>query len=320
MKSLMPMKGLPENPLYSFAKYLSQNATIDQIRDPEYLAKEFRRFCGIKGDLTKFEFINIFKNKLGIDKISPESLPFECRGLFGKHQDNFAILYRKDDWDGSQEFTLGHEIREIIGAVIKEIDPSFSDATGEELENEADAFSAALHMEKDSFTAEMIACGYDPIYLQRKFHKAYIGIVSRMASVSNLQTPKGHLWCSVFETESGLPDGYLVAKCFHRSPRYNPRVRYRVPNSFFPKRGMKVKMQKHLLTAYTRKTPVYIQRLTGLDFWNKYCLSVVIRPVIWGNEVAKLIVICVPEEKSYLLRPQLQKISPIISKESFQLL
>ena len=200
------------------------------------------------------------------------------------------------------------------------MDPTFIDATGVELENEADAFSAALHMDKDDFMDDMIASGYDPIYLQQKYHKAYIGIVSRMASVSDLQTPKGHIWCSVFETEPELPEGYLVAKCFHRSPSYNPRARYRVPNSFFPKRGMKVKMQKHLLTAYTRKTSVYIQRLTGLDFWNRYCLSVIIRPVIWRSEVAKLIVICIPEEKSDLLRPQLQRISPIISKESFQLL
>ncbi|MEW6601392.1 MAG: hypothetical protein AB1499_10525 [Nitrospirota bacterium] len=320
MKSSSSSKGPPSSPLSSFAKYIRQNATIEQIRDPEFLAEEFRRYFGMKGNLRKSEFIDIAKNKLGINKISPGSLPSESRGLFGKLNENIEILYKEDDWEGSQEFTLGHEIREIIGVEIRGIDPEFSDAEGEELENEADAFAAALHMEKESFTADMINCGYDPIYLHEIYHKAYIGIVSRMASVSNLQTPKGNLWCSVFEIETGLPDGYLMAKCFHRSPKYNPRARYRVPNSFFPKRGMKIKMQEHLLTAYSQKAPVYIKRLTGLDFWEKYCLSVIIRPIIWNYRVAKLIVICVPERQSYLFDSQLKKISPIISKESFQLL
>ncbi len=320
MKPLTSTKGPPPKPIHDFAKYYLKTHGLEKTRNPELLANEFAHFYGLSGNQRLEELIETLKSKLGNLDIATDALSPDCRGSFGTLSDRIQIYIRQNDWDGSQEFTLGHELREILGVTFKDLDPDFIEADGEDLENEADAFSAALFMEPERFNSDMLHCGYDPIYLQKKYHKSYIGIVARMAAVSNLQKPKGHLWCSVFENENGLPSGYMTAKCFHRSPKYIPRERYRIPNFLFPKRGMNINLRESLLSAYESKLPVHIRRLSGLDFWDKYCLSVIIRPVIWGNEVAKLIVICMPEERSYLLEPQLRRISPVIIKESFQLI
>jgi len=224
---------------------------------------------------------------------------------------------KEDDWDGSQEFTIPHEIREIIGTEAQKLYPSFVEAEGEELENKADAFAAALLMEWVSFKADMISSGLDPLFLHEKYHKSYIAIISRMATIL---CGKGGFpfWGSVLQEQTNREKDCFIAGCFHRSPKYLPKVRYAIPNFIFPKRGQLVPISGNLATCFEQHNPILIRRLTGLDFWNKYCLSVIIRPVIWANRVAKIIIIAIPEAYLPRLRPQLQIVSPTYIEESFQ--
>lgn len=290
----------------------------EAFHDPEILATEFRRFFGINGAPRLLDLRQVALNELGISEIEPHKPVDGKRGWYLKHGDYIKLLYSVDEWDGSQEFTVGHELREIIGKICEDVDPQFIDVVGEGLEVSSDAFSAALLMDKDEFYADMVASGYDPIWLHEKYHKSYIAIISRMATV--LQPVKGHFWGSVCEFNDEVRPGFVLARCFHRSPKYIPRVRYRVPNFLFPKRGQLVPLKSNLEIASVQRRPVYVQQLKGLDFWEKYCLSVIIRPVLWGGKVAKLIVIAVPYRDSDKLQKQLLSIQPIMVQESFQLI
>ena len=75
MESSVSIKSPPVNPLYDFASYICRYSSHDQIRDPEYLAREFRRYFGIKGNLKKSEFIDIAIRKLGTVSYTHLTLP-----------------------------------------------------------------------------------------------------------------------------------------------------------------------------------------------------------------------------------------------------
>ena len=304
--------------LWSFSRQFLTCFGREGFQDPEVLAGEFRKFFEIRGILRLQQLRELCQNTLGLARLTPYSPPGQERGTFVKLERLIQLFYKADDWEGSQEFTIVHELREIIGAVAKEVDPLFVDATGEDLEIQADAFAAALLTEKEGFLRDMEFSGLDPICLHTKYHKSYIGVVSRIATVLDSQNPKGHFWGAVFEDDPMAPKGYFKAKCFHRSPRYKPKVRYQVPNFLFPKRGQLVPLRGALLTALCHRQAVFIQRLTGLDFWDRYCLSVIIRPVDWWGRVAVLIVVAVPEQRADTVRPQIAAASPLIVEESFQ--
>ncbi|MEE9443224.1 MAG: hypothetical protein V3V99_11230 [candidate division Zixibacteria bacterium] len=287
--------------------------------DSELLATQLKKHFGFSGVLRLQDLMNLAP-RLGISSITPYAPASKERGAFGKLGQHIEILFKEDDWDGSQEHSIGHELREIIGKVASELDPNFVDAEGNELEDIADSFSAALFMDKESFYDDMISTGFDPITLRNHYHKSYIGIMGRMATILRFKTPREFIWVSVLESDSTAPAGYFRAKCFHRSPRYIPKVRYQIPNFLFPKRGQLVPILGNMKKAFESKRSVYIRKLNGLDFWNQYSLSVIIRPVIWAGKVAKLLVIALPESDAYKLRPQLISAKPLITDESFQVL
>lgn len=311
-------KKLYQGPLYDFCQHFATSCGLLALHDSELLASRFKGFFHIEGALRLWD-LKALVERLGITSIEPFKPIAGERGSFAKYGAKIIVQYKYDDWDGSQEHTIGHELREIIGKITVELFPGFQDVKGEELENEADAFAAALLMDKDRFYADMDESGYDPISLHKKYHKSYIGIVSRMATVLNMRDPKEALWASVLEFKPDLPPGYFRSACFHRSPQYIPKTRYLAPNIFFPKRGQLRYLDGSLGTAFRSQQPVYIQRIEGLDFWNMFCLSAIIRPVVWSGSVEKLIVIAVPENDASKIRRQIIACAPIVVERTNQL-
>ncbi len=316
MSSRPLTSGKPSTSLSHFCLEFCSKFGIDSVRAPELLGQEFRKFIGLSG-IPRLSDLRKLAPALGIQGISSYKPISSERGSFFKYKEKVEVFYKADDWEGSQEFTVLHEIREIIGAIVKQTFPHFQDAKGEYLETEADAFAAAALMEKARFLEDMEKCGFDPIFLHERYFKSYVAIIARMASVQ--RGIKGmHFWGSVIERRDNGPLHFFEAACFHRSPRYLPVVRYQVPNSLFPKRGQKVLLAGSLLLAVKNQRSVLIERLTGLDFWDKYCLSLMIRPVIWGRRVAKLILCAVPTQDMWRLRNQIERVSPIIVEQSCQ--
>jgi len=286
----------------------------------ELLADEFRQYFDLKPILTLEKLTKFAKKKLGIREVKPFAFQNKTRGLNVRLGNNIKILYKESDWIGSQEFTVAHEIREILGQEMKMINPIFEDYSGDALEYQAEAFAAALLMDRVKFFNDMEITGLDPIELHKMYNLSYIAVASRMASVLNGENNKWHLWSSVLESNIDLPKGFLKAGSFHRSPKYIPKVRFRIPNTLFPKRGQLVPIRDIISIVCENKKPVYIDKLTGLDFWNKYCLSVIIRPVIWNEKIAKLIIIAVPDNQSYRFHKQIMSSNPIMIDESYQVI
>jgi hypothetical protein len=140
-----------------------------------------------------------------------------------------------------------------------------------------------------------------------------------MASVLS-QEDHSPFWGSVFERKDNIIPGFFVSGCFHRTHPYLPSVRYAIPNIIFPKRGQLVPIRGSLRKAVEEKEAVFINQLADLDFWDKYCLSVLIRPVKWKDKVVKLIIIALPQEHIHKIRTQLHRVSPIIVEKVHQFL
>jgi len=304
--------------LEDFCTHFGLELGVDNVHNSELLARAFRKYFKLPS-ILRLNDLQELGIKIGILDIRPVALPSGSRGLYSRINGDIIIGYRKDDWDGSQEFTIPHEFREIIGSVMKGLFPSFEESAGEILENEADSFAAALLMDSKAFREDTISSGLDPIFLHEKYHKSYIAVVSRMAQVLN-NDAYSPFWGMVFERKENTPHGFLLSGCFHRAIPYIPKARYEIPNLIFPKRGQLVPLSGSLRKAVEQNEAVYIHRLVGLDFWDRYCLSALIRPVIWKNNVMKLVVIAIPFEHNYKITPQLNNVCPLIVKEVFQFL
>jgi Zn-dependent peptidase ImmA (M78 family) len=287
----------------------------ERIHDAELLALEFRRYFKLPLDLRLTELRELLEKKQ-IAEFKQDSLPEGNRGSYFRLEDRIIIKVNEDDWEGSQEFTIAHELREIVGDLAR-ISLGFNESSLDELELEADAFAAALLMDSRAFREDAIKSGFDPIYLHEKYHKSYIGVVSRIASVLSHEN-HSPFWGTVLERQGNTPPGFFVSGCFHRTQPYLPLVRYTTPNLVFPKRGQLVPIRGCLKKAVDGCESVFINQLTELDFWDRYCLSVLIRPVIWQGRVVKLIIVAVPHEQTHKIQPQLYRVSPTIVEKAHQ--
>lgn len=294
------------------------NNQFTYFHDCEVLAGEFRRFFKIPQIPTLKIVERIAKQEMGISEILHENETGSLIGSNIKMGNVWTVVIKKDDWEGTKLFSIAHEFREIIGKSMKEIFPHFVDSKGEALESEAEAFAAALIMDRLKFRSDMEDTGFDPIALHEIYNTAYIAVTSRMATVLSGIKPSRYFWSSVLETSGGTNDPLFTAASFHRSPQYRPKARYDPPNIFFPKRGQKVQLKNNLKKCFDTQKPIFISRWRGHDFWDEYCLSAMIRPVIWGKQVSKLIVIAVPFENSSLFDRQIGKVRPIIVEEAHQ--
>lgn len=304
--------------LLTFCDFFCMHHGANNIHDSELLALEFRKFFRLPGDLRLAD-LGDFVNKIGIVEFRQGPLPNGQRGLYARLGDKFIIQSKIDDYEGSQEFTVAHELREIIGNMAHENNPDFEESQGDDLEMEADAFAAALLMESKAFKEDTISSGLDPILLQEKYHKSYIAIISRMASVLSHED-HSPFWGTVLEYNVNIIPGFFITGCFHRTKPYLPSVRYTTPNMVFPKRGQLVPIKGSLRKAVENGESIFIKRLSELDFWDRYCLSVLIRPVKWKEKVVKLVIIAIPDEHIYKIRTQLYRVSPIIVENVHQFL
>lgn len=241
--------------------------TCSSIFDAELLAKEFRNFFvyDIGSGVCGFDhFVNEHISEI---VCIPQKLPKNSRGIHSILKRDILIGYEDDEWEGAQEFTIAHEIREIIGEIAERIDKTFIECKGEALERQADNFAAALLLQYKKFFQVMLDCGLDPICLRQEFNKAYVTVVARMATVIRLNSKsKIQLWAGVYERDFNESDCIFKSACFHRSTPYKPYVRYRVPNFLFPRRGQIVELNGNLLKAYGMGRSVFVEKVTGLDF------------------------------------------------------
>lgn len=297
--------------LMRFCEHFWKTHGRRRIKDPEFLAMACRRYYGIEGHLTRKSLTRLMLGTMGVTSIDPYPSGAGPGGMYLKMDDEIFILVKPDDTEDAQLFTLAHELREVLGECFRDIHPKLVDYSGEDLERQADAFASTLILGEDAFSLSMFEQGLDPLRLGDMYNKSYRAMMQRI--VRKLATLPNHFtfWGAVYELKKGVPEGYLRCGGAFRNPKFERKSRGKMPNCLFAKRGQLVPIKTHLKRALTQECSVYIESLTGLDHWEKFPLSVVIRPHRNAQGIDRLIVIAIPKQNAAALRQQILRCRPI---------
>ena len=202
---------------------------------------------------------------------------------------------------------------------MKELCRDFREASGEDLETEADVFVSTLMLGPIAFSKNVFDTGLDPIFLGRIYNFNYGKTLRLMINALTQTRGPQRFWATMLDPRRLGCSGYLYTTGSMRSPRFQKRSRGQSPNSFFPRRGQQVKPSPNLKRAIRYGKSVYIDRAYGMDFGREFDLSVIIRPYFRRGEVHRVIVLAVPYKDNGKLTQQILRVRPIRMEESFQL-
>jgi hypothetical protein len=289
-----------------------------RINDPESLAMEFRRFCGIERKLNFERLQWILTEQMSACEIRLDDRLGSMNGMHFRMQDQFVILIRSTDSPEAKLFTLCHEVREILGVTFKDLHSRFVDISGDDLEAHSDVFAATLIYGEEAFSVKAFETGLDPIRMGDIYNRSYRTTIHRMAhTLANLPHPVP-FWGTILERRPGTPPNCLISGGSFRSPKFTRASRDKLPNVLFAKRGRLVRIKGNLRQALRHMRSVYIESLEGLDLWNGQRLTVVIRPHLGSAGIDRLIIVAVPKAFARRFRDQVMKSGPLTVEDSFQ--
>ena len=160
---------------------------------PGVLAREFVNYSGLSEIPSHIEMRTAMRG-FGVSDISPQSLPEHLRAhhwSFGGG--NYTIEYEAGLWQGSLEFTMTHELYEIIHEEFEKLvenyeAPRLRGPTC--MGSLANRFAAAVWLQEDVLFRYLINSGFDIVDLHHRFQKSYSGVA--ISSVGVVNTLNGH--------------------------------------------------------------------------------------------------------------------------------
>lgn len=300
--------------------------------DPERTADEFVRFYSLPKIVTLGRLQGLAKF-LGIKKISPNKLPESFRGYHFGSDGNYEIQYRQQDWVGSAEHTVLHEIYEIIEDTLDGLFVEFVRRQGTALERAADTFAASVLMQTEHFLSDVYEESLDVLKLQKNYGRAYSSIILRMKRVMNnrhsffavIYEPR--IQNQVYVNEFGIVIDkkyfienfvcrYLVKTSDIKPNRKHGRLLW----CFLPRKKHHVMLDSVAYYVLTEQRSAFRERVEGFDMFGYDDLSIIARPVAWNGQISKVIVIGIPQKENQLLRGQIDRISPLMLYKSFQII
>ncbi len=190
-------------------------------------------------------------------------------------------------------------------------------------------------MPSTQFLSDIYNLSFDVLKLRAKYKRAYSSIIIRMAELLNRRQP---FFAAIFERpfdkNVGFPDYYdpdinefqctYFIKTNHiKKPRRRVRLLWCMLPRKWNKRTKKsclIKNGSVAASVVRNNKSVYVENVTGFDFFHEDDFTVLGRPVYWRTRLAKIIVIGVPAKDKYLLNEQVQRIRPKTFNHSFQLI
>jgi hypothetical protein len=317
--SLIQVKAIPKSDVFEFCTYFVARYGLERVRHPEFLALSFRQFYGLTDKLTLQGMAELALQKAGVSEIGSMPSYVQGNGWHFRFGRIVQILLRDTDPDHVKAFTLAHELREIIGEICSEFHPRFQDEVGMDMEAAADIFASTLIFGEEAFSIQLTKSGFDPVWLSETYHMAPNSIIRRMVQTLRGWPDSPFFWISTLSYQAGIPNGYLISRGSYRTPSFNRSARDKSPNNLFPKRGQLVPIKGFLRQAFKYGQTVYIHRVTGLDHWNHWCLSIIIRPIVRPHSSPTLLIIGIPTEHSDWIHEQIGRVRPLLQEESFQL-
>ena len=244
--------------------------------------------------------------RAGFGEVAEMSLEEGLKGVhFGTPGDEYHIYYRDELWQGSKEYTVLHEMYEIMHETLCELHSGTRAPT--KVCREADRFAAEVLMQPEGFRALAEAWRLDVAALQREYRYAYAAVALRLAEV--VRRPP------------------LLVVLYERPDRRDP-ARWPAGNDLAALRAKVVRRTKGLgppgsglvtgrwggIPNRDRRIPAgslaeLAARSRGAEYAEDDGLAVVARPVYWKGRLAKVIVVAVPSGERAALLPQPEKAS-----------
>jgi hypothetical protein len=256
----------------------------------------------------------------------------------------YRLEYGHELWVGTAEFKVSHDVYEIIQETFEKVCPGYEAPRNPALPTcmapHANKFAAALVINKELMRRWLLDTGFDILALQHRFHKAYSAVAIRVVEVlreaaeDNIQ-----VLIAIYERNEPERDISLWGDCSRekfqvtyvvRTPgikmaRKGSLVRaFAYPRHVLPRKGDKVVPGSIVDAVINETRPLYVERVTGFDFWSFNDLVCLAVPVVWHRRemgvtvLAKVILTVMPYEQASMLEPQLQRLRPAIIPERFQ--
>ena len=258
---------------------------------PEIIAARFVEYFQIspRPDLDE---LTALVRRAGFGEVAEMGLEEGLKGVhFGTPGDEYHIYYRDDLWLGSKEYTVLHEMYEIMHETLCELHSGTRAPS--KVCREADRFAAEVLMQPEGFRALAEAWRLDVAALQREYRYAYAAVALRLAEV--VRRPP------------------LLVVLYERPDRRDP-ARWPAGDDLAALRAKVVRRTKGLgppgsglvtgrrggIPNRDRRIPAgslaeLAARSGGAEYAEDDGLAVVATPVYWKGRLAKVIVVAVPQ-------------------------
>lgn len=300
--------------------------------DPDSAAAEFVRFYSLP-KIISLERLKKLTKFLGIKKIYPDELPKAYRGYHFGSNGKYEIQYRKEDWVGSIEHTVLHEIYEIIEETCDDLSTGFEKRKGKLLEMAANAFAAAVLMQTEHFLSDVYRLSLDVLKLQQEYGRAYLSIILRMKRVLNNRhsffaviygpVNPNQVYVNEFGIithQTQLLQNYLCTHLVKTSDIKTNRKRGRLLWGLLPRKKDHVLLDSVVRYVLTEQRSVYRDKVGGFDMFGYDDLSIIARPVFWNQQISKVVMVGISRKDNRLLGSQFERVDPLILDETFQII
>ncbi len=300
-------------------KILGKSTTLQA--SPEELAQAFADYFSLRHPIT-FGYQKLLAQKLGIHNFAVIEMPTALGGMNTKVGDEYQIFINKLDAQIRQEHTVFHEIYELMVKYFATVRTSFRKPTGPALEGLANRFSAAIFMPEENFLKDALESGLDILQLQKKYRRSYSSALIHTGSVlARIKIPfwgliyEDHVFDNIKEVASSNPvDVYgkipLEMQLSHKIQKISFALKHNcVFSSMLPLKGDMVRDETLAILPFKFQKAVFIEKVTGFDFFHLDDCSLLIRPVEWcGGVFSKIIISGVNYSMRHLFEKQLNSI------------
>ena len=265
--------------------------------DPETLAARFVRYFDVPARPT-MEQIKALLKRAGFGEVSG-SRQMDAKGIhYSAPGGGYDIHYREDLWEGTQDYSVIHETYEIIYETL--CDMESGSPPDRKVCTQAERFAAAVLMQPRAFEPLALEWGLDVLKLQRAFRCSYAAVSIRLAEV--LRDPP--LMVVLYAREDGRD-----SKDRADSPDLRVKVARRTRGfgtpSDFPICGERGGVPRWGRPIPPGSLAEQAARYGTARFAHDGGVAALARPVIRKGELARVVVVAVPENHSAVLGPQM---------------
>ncbi len=277
-----------------FCRILLDDHPRDAL-DPERLAARFVRYFDVPAR-PSMEQIKALLKRTGFGEVSGSG-HMDVKGIhYSAPGGGYDIHYREDLWEGTQDYSVIHETYEIIYETL--CDMESGSPPDRKVCTQAERFAAAVLMQPRAFEPLALEWGLDVLKLQQAFRCSYASVSIRLAEV--LSDPP--LMVVLYAQEDG------------RDPRNGPHdLRAKVvrrTRGFGTPSGFPICGERGGIPRLGRPIPPgslaeQAARYGTARFALGGGYSALARPVIRQGNLARVVVVAVPDSYAAVLGPQM---------------